>query len=131
MKRQTKQQAVIAACFAAADRPLAPNEVHELAATELPSLGIATVYRFVSAFVEKGVLVPIVIGGTTRYESADKHHHHHFHCKECDKVFCLDNCPLAGTRLAPRGYTVQGHDLVVSGFCRTCSLKGAEIQRLK
>ena len=131
LQRKTKQREVIAACFEAADRPLAPTEAHELATTELPSLGIATVYRFISVFVEKGILVPLVIGGTTRYESADKDHHYHFYCRQCDRVFCLDDCPLSESRLAPRGYKVEGHELVVNGFCKACSLKNKENLQLQ
>jgi Fur family ferric uptake transcriptional regulator len=131
LRRKTKQREIIAACFTAADRPLAPTEAHELVVAELPTLGIATVYRFISAFVEKGILVPVVIGGTTRYESADKNHHHHFYCRQCDTVFCLDDCPLSESRLAPRGYKVESHDLVVNGFCRECSRKNREELRMQ
>ncbi len=102
-----------------------------MATTELPTLGIATVYRFINTFVEKGILVPIVIGGATRYESADKNHHHHFYCRQCDRVFCLDDCPLSGSRLAPRGFMVEDHELVVNGFCKACSLKNGENLRLQ
>ncbi len=126
MKRKTKQREIITACFAAANRPLAPTEVHLLAIKELPSLGIATVYRFINNFVEQGILVPIVIGGTTRFESAEKNHHHHFYCRQCDQAFCIDDCPLTGSKLAPSGYQVESHDLVVNGFCKSCFNKNRE-----
>ena len=131
MERKTKQREVIAACFNAADRPLAPAEAHELANAEIPRLGIATVYRCIRDFVEKGFLVPIRIAGATRYETADKDHHHHFHCRRCDRVFCLDDCPLLGSRLAPKGYKVEGHELVVNGFCKACARANVEARRLQ
>jgi Fur family transcriptional regulator, ferric uptake regulator len=131
LKRKTKQREVIAACFAATDRPLAPTEAYELAIAELPTLGIATVYRFISVFVKKGILVPIVVGGMTRYESAHKKHHYHFYCRQCERVFCLDDCPLSESQLAPRGYKVEGHELVVNGFCKECSHKNRKDLRLQ
>jgi Fur family ferric uptake transcriptional regulator len=79
LQRNTKQRETIAACFSGENRPMTASEVHALAAKDYPSLGIATVYRAVNAFVETGLLVPLVIGGTTRYELAAKAHHHHFY----------------------------------------------------
>jgi Fur family ferric uptake transcriptional regulator len=131
LRRKTKQREVIAACFDTANGPLAPNEAHELAMAELPTLGIATVYRFINTFVEKGILVPIVIGGTTRYESAGKNHHHHFYCRQCNRVFCLDDCPLSDRRLAPRGFKVEDHELVVNGYCKACSQENREDLQLQ
>ncbi len=120
MQRNTKQREVIAACFSGEERPMTATEVHALASKEHPSLGIATVYRTVNAFVEAGVLVPVTIGGTTRYELATKRHHHHFHCQECDRAFCLEVCPISDEALAPQGFAVRDHDLVVSGACPAC-----------
>ena len=121
MQRNTKQRKIIAACFASEERPLTAVEVHALASKEYPSLGIATVYRAVNAFVEAGVLSPVVIGGATRYELANKSHHHHFYCQECNRAFCLKDCPVVKDRLAPKGFFVREHDLVVSGACPACA----------
>lgn len=114
---------MIAACFSAEDRPLTPVEVHALAVKDYPSLGIATVYRTVNAFVAAGILTPIVVGGATRYELADKIHHHHFYCLKCDRAFCLEDCPVSKMKLAPQGFTVESHQLVVSGACPACAQK--------
>lgn len=121
MKRNTKQREVIAACFSSEKRPMTAIEVHALASKEYPSLGIATVYRAISAFVEAGVLVPVFIGGTTRYELAKQPHHYHFYCQKCDRAFCLEDCPVATDRLAPKCFSVREHDLVVSGACPACA----------
>jgi hypothetical protein len=45
------------------------------------------------------------------------------YCRQCDSIFCLDDCPLSENPLAPRGFNVEGHELVVNGFCKTGSLK--------
>jgi Fur family transcriptional regulator, ferric uptake regulator len=121
LKRNTKQREVIAACFETAKRPLSPAEAHALATKAYPSLGIATVYRAVNDLVSRGVLTSICIGGTTRFEPSSKVHHHHFYCRDCQKVFCLEDCPVSKTALAPKGYKVEGHVLVVNGICKTCA----------
>ena len=120
VQRKTKQRAIIAECFETTERPLSPAEAHALAAKTHPSIGIATVYRAVNDLLEEGSLTPIHIGGTTRFEPSNKTHHHHFYCRDCEKVFCLDNCPVPESDLAPRGYKVEDHALVVSGVCKTC-----------
>jgi Fur family ferric uptake transcriptional regulator len=121
MQRQTKQREAIAACFASAGRPLSPHEVHALACEVQPSLGIATVYRALNAFVEDGLLVRVPIGGATRYELAAERHHHHFHCQECDRAFPIERSPIPAKVLAPEGFAVRTHDLVVSGACPECA----------
>ncbi|MBN2344239.1 MAG: transcriptional repressor [Deltaproteobacteria bacterium] len=120
MHRNTKQRAVIAACFSNEVGPLSVNEVHAQAAKQSPSLGIATVYRAMNAFVEEGILAPVVIGGTTRYEPAAKRRHHHFHCRQCNAAFCVEDTPVTTSRLAPKGFTIHEYDLVVSGTCPSC-----------
>ena len=120
MQRKTRQRSLIAACFETEKRPLSPTEAHTLAVQRYPALGIATVYRAVNDLVREGALLPIHIGGTTRFEPSSRMHHHHFFCRSCEKVFCLDHCPVTETVLAPKGYKVEDHALVVSGVCKTC-----------
>jgi Fe2+ or Zn2+ uptake regulation protein len=55
-QRSTKQRAAIEQAMAKAGRPLAPQEVLELAQATLPGLGIATVYRALKAMAEEGFL---------------------------------------------------------------------------
>ncbi|MBN1656446.1 MAG: transcriptional repressor [Deltaproteobacteria bacterium] len=120
MQRNTKQREAIAACFSAENRPLTAAEVHAFTAKDRPSLGIATVYRTVNAFVEIGMLVPVLIGGTNRYELSAKPRHHHFYCQKCDRAYCLKECTVSKDRLAPEGFTVHDHELVVYGVCPSC-----------
>lgn len=59
-------------------------------------------------------------GDSARYELADLDHHHHFRCRACERVFEVDGCPgdLAG--LAPKGFQVDAHDVVLFGRCAAC-----------
>jgi Fur family transcriptional regulator, ferric uptake regulator len=119
-KRNTRQRDAIREVFAAAGRPLSPQEVVEAAKQSLPSLGIATVYRALKEFTSEGWLSAIGIAGGTRYELAEIGHHHHFHCLDCDRTFDIAGCTGNLRKLAPRGFVVAGHELTLSGTCRWC-----------
>lgn len=120
--RDTRQRRAIRAAFLGTDRPLDPNEVLALAATGHSSLGIATVYRNIKSLLEEGWLTPVELPGEiTHYELAGKDHHHHFHCRTCGKVYELNACLPNVQKLAPQGFQVAGHDLLLYGACRECS----------
>lgn len=120
--RDTRQRRAIRAAFQATDRPLDPNEVLELAAGDHSGLGIATVYRNIKMLLEEGWLTAVELPGeVTHYELAGKEHHHHFHCKTCGKVFELNACLPNVGKLAPEGFSVTGHELLLYGACRECA----------
>ena len=124
VKRQTRQRTAIRAVFDGARRPLSPQEVLRLARPAVKGLGIATVYRTLSALVDEGLLIPIALPGQPpRYEPAGKGHHHHFHCRGCDRIYEVDECPGDISRLAPRGFSVDGHDILLYGTCADCTRK--------
>ncbi len=103
------------------ERPLGPQEVLALAAERVPGLGIATVYRSIRALVDDGWLQPVRFPGESpRYERAGKHHHHHFHCRACDGFFDVAGCPPDVTRLAPPGFVLEQHEIVLRGVCAAC-----------
>lgn len=123
MERNTRQRDVIREVFASAGRPLTPQEAAGLAQERMPSLGLATVYRTVKALAESGWLVCINVAGTNLFELASKGHHHHFHCSRCDRTYDIDGCGGALEHLVPAGFVLEGHDLTLTGRCRTCSEK--------
>ena len=121
MERDTPQRRVIRQVFLEAGRPLGPQEVLEVAAPKAPRLGLATVYRTVRALVEQGWLVPVALPGEPpRYEVAGKGHHHHFHCRRCGKVYEIEGCPAELARLAPDGFVLEAHEVVLYGKCAGC-----------
>lgn len=125
LKRTTRQRELLREVLASAGRPLNPPEIAELAQASIPSLGIATVYRAVKEFVEEGWLVPVAVGGSTRYELAEIGHHHHFHCEDCDRTFDIQGCLGNLAPLVPQGFVITGHELTVSGTCSTCASRAS------
>lgn len=119
--RNTKQRQAIQSIFAQHERPLSPEEVHRLASAELPSLGLATVYRTLAALTAEGELAKVEVPGEpARYESAGKHHHHHFLCRSCERMFEVEGCIGNLRPLIPRGFQLQDHHLTLYGVCKGC-----------
>jgi Fur family ferric uptake transcriptional regulator len=128
VKRNTRQRELLRAVFVAAKRPLSPQEIVEAAQVELPSLGIATVYRALKEFVDEGWLTSVAVAGSVRYELAEIGHHHHFHCQDCDKTYDIDGCAGDLTRLVPHGFVVANHELTLSGTCCACASQNGTVK---
>lgn len=121
MQRKTRQRSAIRRAFEHAARPMGPTEILEAAQEELPSLGIATVYRSIKDLVEEGWLKVVDLPGTpSRYEVAGKGHHHHFHCQACDKVYEVEDCPGSLHHLTPEGFELEAHEIILYGTCSSC-----------
>lgn len=122
MERNTRQRSAIRDAIAEAHRPLLPQEVLAAAQSQVPGLGIATVYRNLKALVDEGELQAVTLPGENpRFELVGHGHHHHFQCRDCGRVFDVHACPGDLQRLAPAGFTVDGHDLTLYGRCRDCT----------
>lgn len=125
MERNTRQRASIRDAIAAAARPLLPQEVLDAAQSNVPGLGIATVYRNLKSLTEDGTLKEVKLPGeNARYEIAGHSHHHHFQCLQCHKVFDVHACPGDLSGIAPEGFKVKEHDLTLYGDCKDCNQTG-------
>jgi Fur family ferric uptake transcriptional regulator len=121
--RETQQRTAIRQALLDAGRPLSHEEVLAAAQRDCPGLGIATVYRNVRRLREQGWLREVELpGAPSRYEVADKDHHHHFHCVACDRIYEVEDCPGDLKKLAPSGFLVQSHEIILYGLCRNCRM---------
>lgn len=120
-ERQTRQRQAIHDAIAEAGAPLSPKEILEQAKVRVEGLGLATVYRTLKKLVEAGAVTPVEIpGDSPRFELTGKGHHHHFFCRRCERVFEVEGCPGDFSRFVPRGFTLDGHELVLFGRCDAC-----------
>lgn len=121
--RDTTQRRAILDALRVAGRPVTPQELLEHAQVQVPALGIATVYRNLARLQEGGDVSAVALPGqsTTRFELAGKAHHHHFHCRTCDGVYEIDACPGNLRGLAPTGFVLEDHEVVLYGLCAQCS----------
>jgi Fur family ferric uptake transcriptional regulator len=119
--RKTTQRQAIMRALERTGRPMGPREVLDAARVDAPELGIATVYRNLKNLLEARKLQLVQIPGQSpRYELFGKEHHHHFRCRSCDQVFEVEGCPGDLAALAPKGFSVEDHEVVLYGRCATC-----------
>ena len=122
MQRDTRQRRAMRRVFMSAGRPLTPEEILEHGQQIVPSLGLATVYRYVKTLTADAWLAEVELpGGGVRYELAERPHHHHFLCRSCDQAFDVHRCPDEIEELAPDGFQVDGHELILYGSCAACA----------
>jgi Fur family ferric uptake transcriptional regulator len=123
-RRRSARRDLIRRVILESEGPLTVREIHERSQAEMPSLGLATVYRNIKTLLEDDEAIqPVVLpDGETRYEAADLEHHHHFHCQVCGQVFDLEGCGVSipdGSKL-PGGFEVEAHELTLFGRCPGC-----------
>lgn len=123
-QRRTRQRDLIVEIVRDAQGPLTVPEILARAQESLPNLGVATVYRTVKLLHEAGDVQTVILPtGETRYEPVGRGHHHHFHCRVCDEVFDLEDCPVVFPKdqEVARGFRVESHELTFYGTCPSCS----------
>jgi len=100
--RDTKQRAAIKQVLVDEQRPLGPKELQALAATLVPNIGIATVYRNIKALVEQGELdVVEVPGRAPLYQLPQKGPSHFFVDTHSSRVYRLEERELSGPPPSP------------------------------
>lgn len=122
----TRQRQVIGRLLQDAEGPLSVPELHQRALSELPKLGVATVYRTLKLLQEQGAAHMVTLDGENLYEASGRGHHHHFACRRCQRVFTLHTCPVvlpAGT-IYPGGFVIEAHELTLYGLCPDCAEAG-------
>jgi len=128
--RNTRQKRAIESVLRNHANPLSPAEILEFALKEVPTIGIATVYRSLKALAKDGQVVSVEIPGEPpRYERADKGHHHHFLCRTCGEVFDLAKCLDGIKKMAPPKFRVEDHEIILYGACGDCAPKSKPAKR--
>lgn len=120
MERSTRQRCAIRQVLLEADRPLLANEILEAAKLEVPTLGLATVYRTLKALVAQENLRVVELPGENPRFEFEHEHHHHFSCQKCGKVYDIHACPGDLGKLVPKDFKVERHELTLYGTCAKC-----------
>lgn len=119
------REAVMLALKQERGRQVTAQELHRRARDLHPSIGLATVYRTLSALEEEGV-VDIVTqdGRESAYRLCSPGHHHHLVCSGCGTVVEIQECDLGKLeRVLARRYRfkIQEHAITVRGLCARCA----------
>ncbi|MBS0190503.1 MAG: transcriptional repressor [Phycisphaerales bacterium] len=129
MERNTRQRSAIRTAIDEAHGPVSAREVLELAQRRVKGMGMATVYRTIKSLVADREIVEVAMPGEPpRYETAGKAHHHHFYCRSCGKMYEVEQCPGDLSWLAPKGFKLESHDLLLLGLCDKC-LSGKKVAK--
>ncbi len=101
------------------DRPLTVDEIRDT--LRETGIGTATVYRIVNRAIDSDEIAKVELpGAPSRFEAADLPHHHHFECATCKRVFDVPGCARGVNSLAPTGFEVVSHEIILRGHCRDC-----------
>lgn len=100
-----------------------PEEVYARVKKRVPAISLATVYKNIHLFVEKGVLKELSLHhGSMRVEFNDDVHHHMV-CSECKAVTDVDENDLGvlpSLKELPGGFQVKRLSIDIIGVCAAC-----------
>lgn len=127
--RNTRQRRLLLECLEASREHLTADTLTELARESDPTLGRATVYRYLRRFREEGLVQRYVLpdgaGACYRYigEHSSCRSHYHLKCSVCGDLMhieteLLDNFALEV--LKKSGFEIDEGETVFYGKCKSC-----------
>lgn len=100
------------------------QEVFETVVKVDPSVGFATVYRFLRNLVESHMVTEVRMGGMpARYEITPKSHHDHLTCESCGRICEFENLEIEKLQdeVAKKlGFRLTHHVMELYGICAKC-----------
>lgn len=100
-----------------------PEEVFARVKKRIPAISLATVYKNIHLFVERGVLKEVSMHhGSLRVEM-NSHLHHHMVCSQCKSITDIEEDDLGvlpATKQLPGGFQVERYAIDVIGICAAC-----------
>lgn len=123
MQRLTTQRQAILDLINTSNRHWDAEEVNRELSDRGQSIGIATIYRGLTALEEAGLIDSVQLADRKRYERADKSHHDHMVCTECGSIEEFSHQKIEALQEAAaleKGFELTGHQLVLFGRCANC-----------
>jgi Fur family peroxide stress response transcriptional regulator len=100
-----------------------PEEVYARVKKRIPAISLATVYKNIHLFVERGVLKRLSMHhGSLRVE-LNSIHHHHMVCSHCKAITDIEEKDLGlspALQDLPGGFQVERYSIDVIGICAAC-----------
>lgn len=126
--RPTPQRQAVLDALEGVDDFRSAQEVHELLADDGSSVGLATVYRTLALYAERG-LVDVLRreDGEAIYRRCSETHHHHLVCRSCGATVEVEGPAVerwTSAIAAEHGFSDLSHTLEVVGTCADCRRAG-------
>jgi Fur family peroxide stress response transcriptional regulator len=105
-----------------------PEEVYARVKKRIPAISLATVYKNIHLFVERGVLKEVSMHhGSLRVE-LNSHRHHHMVCSRCKAITDIEEKDIGvfpARKRLPGGFQVERYAIDVIGICAACQKQSA------
>lgn len=99
------------------------DTVYQELVKEIPTLSKTTVYNTMNLFLEKKIVILIIIEeNETRYD-ADVSVHGHFKCVKCNVVYDLDMDLNNIDMTTLKNFQINEHHIYFKGICESCLKK--------
>lgn len=121
LKATSQRMRILELFRTSAQRHMSADDVHRMLAADNSDVGLATVYRVLTQFVESGLLERHQFeSGKSVYELKASEHHDHLVCSNCGHVveFYDESLERRQHKIArERGFEIQGHALYLFVDC--------------
>ena len=105
-------------------RHLSAEDIYRELLREDESIGLATVYRVLTQFVDADLVIRHNFEGDRAvFELNDEDHHDHMVCMDCGRVieFIVPMIEKLQQKVADdHGFAIQDHALTLYGLCKRC-----------
>jgi Fur family transcriptional regulator, ferric uptake regulator len=122
--RPTRQRRAVAAALAGLDDFRSAQEIHDLIQGQGDSVGLATVYRTLSALADAGEVDMLRSeGGEAIWRSCSDTHHHHLVCRTCGATVEVEGPAVerwTSAIASEHGFGDISHTLEIFGTCPAC-----------
>jgi Fur family transcriptional regulator, ferric uptake regulator len=126
--RHSAQKDAIRKALDASTGFLSANQVHRLLQDADTPVGLATVYRQLSALAQVGAVDTVTGPDGQLFRSCrTDNHHHHLICESCGRAEDLEvSEDWIRAAAADHGFTVTRHVLEVFGLCANCTSESSD-----
>ncbi|MBI4083992.1 MAG: transcriptional repressor [Candidatus Lambdaproteobacteria bacterium] len=120
----TPQRMAVYSMLIATDRHPCPDDVYTAIRSDIPAISLATVYKILDLFQERGFVRRVSTEGQVARYDAMLDPHHHLVCSSCGRIQDLmggEFPPLQLTLPAEFDFQATGIEIQFHGQCGACS----------
>ncbi len=124
--KYSKQKEIIRNIVIGNRMHLTSDEVYAMAKEQLPSIGIATVYRNLRKLAQNGEVQQLSLPNDVDRFDGNVAEHYHLICDDCGKIIDADLGLLNDIDdliLEKTGFYAKSHQLTMGGYCSECAKK--------